>query len=85
VFFDDEPAYIAMQLTGKAESSLKLGEHDLSGSPVTLAARTADQCLFVAAAEPAWLAAVMQDGVTIQALPSLQLDIRRSVKRDAAS
>jgi hypothetical protein len=31
------------------------------------------------------LAAVMQEGVTIQALPSLLREIRRSVSRDAAS
>jgi Uncharacterized protein conserved in bacteria (DUF2199) len=85
VFFDDEPAYMATRLAGKTETSLKLGEHELSGSSVTLAARTAVQCLFVSAAQPAWLAAVMQEGVTIQALPSLLLEIRRSVSRDAAS
>jgi hypothetical protein len=77
VFFDDEPAYMATRLT-----SLKLAEHELSGSSVTVAARTADQCLFVSAAQPAWLAAVMREGVTIQALPSLQLGTRARAKSD---
>ncbi|MEO8549446.1 MAG: DUF2199 domain-containing protein [Kofleriaceae bacterium] len=84
VFFDDEPAYMATRLAGTVESSLTLAGHQLSGSQVTLAARTADQCLFVTAAEPAWLAAVMQQGVTIQAFPSLHLEIRRN-GRAAAS
>jgi hypothetical protein len=85
VFFDDEPAYMATRLSGKIESSLKLAEHELSSSDVTLAARTPDQCLFVLAAQPAWLATVMREGVTIQALPSLLLELRRSVSRNAAS
>jgi hypothetical protein len=85
VFFDDEPAYMAMELRGKVESSLKIDEHELSGSPVVLAARTADQCLFVTGGEPAWLASVMKDGVTIQAFPSFVHEIKRGVRRDEPS
>lgn len=85
VFFDDEPAYMAMELTGTVESAVTINAHQLSGSDVTLAARTADQCLFVAAARPAWLASAMTDGVTIQAFPSLVGEIQRSVSRDQPS
>jgi hypothetical protein len=85
VFFDDEEGYMAMELTGKVESAVTINERQLSGSSVTLAARTADQCLFVASAEPAWLASAMADGVTIQAFPSLVAEIRRSINRDQPS
>lgn len=85
VFFDDEPAYVAMKLTGTIESSVEINAQDVSGSSVTLAARTAEQCLFVQSAEPAWLAAAMKRGVTIQALPELVQAIRRSTARHAPS
>lgn len=85
VFFDDEPAYVAMKLAGTVESSVKINEQEVSGASVTLAARTADQCLFVQNAEPAWLATAMKHGVTIQAFPKLVQEIRRSTARDEPS
>ena len=85
VFFDDEPAYVAMKIRGTIESSVKLREHQLAGSTVTLAARTADQCLFVETTPPGWLATLMGQGVTIQAFPTLVQEIRRSTARDEPS
>jgi len=81
VFWDDEEAYVATELTGPIENSMSLSGHDVRGVPVTLAARTADKCLFVREAGEPWLASLMKVGVTVGHLPELIHEINLSVDR----
>jgi hypothetical protein len=83
VFWDDDDAYVKMELRGPIESSLKLHGNDTRGAQVTLAARTADKCLFVRSAGDAWLTKLMTEGVSVRALPELVRDIELSVGRVA--
>jgi hypothetical protein len=81
VFWDDGPAYTAMRLDGVIETSMVVGGHDVSGAPVELAARTADQCLFVKSTGTDWLARLVESGVSTRDLPRLVGEIRASVSR----
>lgn len=55
VFWDDEPAYLALRISGQVESSTTVLGNELRGAIVQLAARTADGCLFVVGADAAHL------------------------------
>lgn len=69
VFWDDEAAYLAFELTGTIESALRLGDHVHRGTQVTMRARTADGCLFSTAANPP-LATYLTGGISIVDLTS---------------
>jgi hypothetical protein len=81
VFWDDEEAYVAMSLDGPVENSMRLLGHDVQRAKVTLAARTADKCLFVRESTEPWLASLMAEGVPVNALPELIREIELSVGR----
>lgn len=71
VFWDDEQAYLAMRLEGPIESSLAIAGNNVRGAHVTLAARNADTCLFIADSDVPWLAQLMREGVSARDLPDV--------------
>ena len=78
--WDVPDAYIAARLTGQVESSLRVAGNQLAGVSVTLAPRTADQCLFVDDSESLWLARLLRAGVSVRVLPQIVGEIERSIR-----
>ncbi|MFO0603434.1 MAG: DUF2199 domain-containing protein [Polyangiales bacterium] len=69
--WEDEAAYLATRLRGPVENSLALVGHDVRGERVSLAPRTASQCLFVAGADSPWLEGLLCTGIAARDLPAL--------------
>ena len=78
VFWDDEPAYMATVIAGTIETSCPLRGDDLRGAPVTLAARTADQCLFVRTSDDVRVTHLIRDGVFARQVPGMMRRLTRS-------
>jgi hypothetical protein len=76
--WNDAPAYLAMELTGPIESSLSLLGHGTRSARVTLAARTADQCLFVRDTDAEWLASAMTTPLSPRLLSALMAEAKAS-------
>lgn len=81
VFWDNDEAYLAMRLSGHVETSIVVRGRQLHGARLDLAARTADQCLFVCGGDPPWLAALLRDPVPAVELPETLRRIAASVYR----
>jgi hypothetical protein len=81
--WDDEAAYLALQLRGVVETSVLLGGRDLKGETLELAPRSATECLFVASSQTAWVTDLMEQGVSVRDLPGFVHGIERSLQRQA--
>lgn len=83
VFWDDEPAYAAMRVTGRMETAIVLGGRQLRAAEVTMAARHPSQCLFVTGSSAPWLAARLREPVSLADLSDLFGDVRRALFDEA--
>jgi len=83
--WDQPEQYVETQLAGTVENKLLLAGGNVHGAAVTLAPRTADQCLFIADSGEAWLAELMDQGVSARDLPAMIGDIARNMKRHVSA
>jgi Uncharacterized protein conserved in bacteria (DUF2199) len=76
--WNDAPAYLATELEGSIETSLSLLGHGTRNTQVTLAPRSADQCLFVRDADAPWLASAMKNPLPPRLLSALMAEAKAS-------
>jgi hypothetical protein len=81
--WDQPDVYLGTQLEGTVENALALSGGNVKGAHVTVAPRSADQCLFVVDAEAEWLTRLLDPGVSAADLPALLGEVMNNMKRQA--